>query len=64
MAFFDPTRRASGSILAGRMASFMTRPFGALTDWNERRATRKALANLSDQQLDDIGLCRGDIAMF
>ncbi|MEZ5733240.1 MAG: DUF1127 domain-containing protein [Paracoccaceae bacterium] len=29
--------------------------------WNDARATRKALSKLSDRELDDIGLCRGDI---
>lgn len=29
--------------------------------WNDARMTRKALSKLSDRELDDIGLCRGDI---
>ncbi len=29
--------------------------------WNDARITRKALSQLSDRELDDIGLCRGDI---
>lgn len=29
--------------------------------WNESRKTRKALSELSDAQLEDIGLCRVDI---
>lgn len=32
-----------------------------LISWNDRRATRNALARLSDRELDDIGLNRGDI---
>jgi uncharacterized protein YjiS (DUF1127 family) len=32
-----------------------------LVAWNERRATRNALSQLSDRELDDIGLTRGDI---
>lgn len=36
--------------------------FGAFSNWNDRRATQKALASLSDRELDDIGLSRGDIA--
>ena len=35
--------------------------FGALSAWNDARVTRKALGKLSDRELDDIGLCRGDI---
>jgi uncharacterized protein YjiS (DUF1127 family) len=33
----------------------------ALLSWRDRRATRNALARLSDRELDDIGLSRGDI---
>jgi len=29
--------------------------------WNDARVTRKALSNLSSEQLEDIGLCRADI---
>jgi len=52
-------------------------PFGAITvfnlvaraeqitdklrDWNNRRLTHNALAGLSDRQLEDIGLSRGDL---
>lgn len=34
---------------------------GALASWYDARATRNALERLSDRELDDIGLCRGDI---
>lgn len=34
---------------------------GAFAGWNDARMTRNALARLSDRELDDIGLCRGDI---
>lgn len=33
----------------------------ALAAWNDARQTRKALGSLTDRELDDIGLCRGDI---
>lgn len=29
--------------------------------WNDARVTRKALSTLSNRELDDLGLCRGDI---
>ncbi|MFN3526699.1 MAG: DUF1127 domain-containing protein [Paracoccus sp. (in: a-proteobacteria)] len=29
--------------------------------WRESRVTRRELGRLSDRELDDIGLCRGDI---
>ena len=34
---------------------------GNLTKWNDARVTRNALSALSDRELDDIGLVRGDI---
>lgn len=33
----------------------------AFAGWNDARVTRKSLSHLSDRELDDIGLCRGDI---
>lgn len=36
----------------------------ALRDWNDARITRRALSRLSARELDDIGLCRGDIDMI
>lgn len=29
--------------------------------WNDARVTRKSLSALSNRELDDLGLCRGDI---
>jgi uncharacterized protein YjiS (DUF1127 family) len=61
MALFETTRSTDG---LGRRG-FRTNPFatlaGALMQWNDARITRKALDALSDHELDDIGLCRGDI---
>lgn len=37
------------------------RVVGALAAWNDARVTRKALSKLSDHELDDLGLNRGDI---
>ena len=34
---------------------------GAVAAWNDARLTRKTLSQLSDRELDDIGLTRGDI---
>ncbi len=33
----------------------------AISHWNDTRQTRKALVKLSERELDDIGLTRGDI---
>ena len=35
--------------------------FGAVIAWNDRRSTRNSLNKLSERELDDIGLIRGDI---
>ena len=36
----------------------------AFSAWNNARMTRAALGRLSDRELDDIGLCRGDVEMM
>ncbi|MCR8725131.1 DUF1127 domain-containing protein [Frigidibacter sp. ROC022] len=59
MAFFETTRTA-GLASAGR-PSLISTALGRLAAWNEARITRRALERLSDHELDDIGLCRGDI---
>ena len=35
--------------------------FEAFQRWNDVRRTRAVLSKLSDRELSDIGLCRGDI---
>ena len=50
---FRPTAAKAGFSFAGLV--------GALAAWNDRRMTQKALNKLSDHQLDDLGLVRGDI---
>ena len=34
---------------------------GMVSAWNDARVTRKGLSQLSDRELDDLGLVRGDI---
>lgn len=34
---------------------------GRIAAWNDARVTRKALSKLTDRELDDLGLTRGDI---
>ncbi|MEQ8365475.1 MAG: DUF1127 domain-containing protein [Roseicyclus sp.] len=34
---------------------------GMIAAWNDARVTRKGLSQLSDRELDDLGLVRGDI---
>lgn len=62
MAAFDITRSTYGSTgLVGRIATTLAAVTGTLAAWNDARVTRNALATLSDRELDDIGLVRGDI---
>ncbi|MCB1363917.1 MAG: DUF1127 domain-containing protein [Rhodobacteraceae bacterium] len=62
MAAFDTTRTTHGSLgLAGRIGATLAAVTGACSAWNDARMTRKALSSLSDRELDDIGLLRGDI---
>lgn len=62
MATFDTTRTSYGTpSLAGRLSNVFSRVVGAIIDWNDARVTRNALASLTDRELDDIGLTRGDI---
>lgn len=63
MAATETTRSAPfGAITTYRIVALMERAITAFRDWNDARVTRNALAKLSDRELDDIGLCRADIA--
>ena len=59
MAYISQMNRTLGQTanapisVAGLVARF--------TAWNDARRTRNALARLTDHELDDIGLSRGDI---
>lgn len=62
MTTIDTTHADAGLRLSGlRLSGFLARMTGALRDWNDARVTRRALSRLSARELDDIGLCRGDI---
>ncbi|GGG82492.1 hypothetical protein GCM10011415_35270 [Salipiger pallidus] len=57
-----PERSASASVvIATQIGRFVTTVFDTIAEWKEVRDTRKALSGLSDRELDDIGLTRGDI---
>ncbi len=64
MAAYDTTRTLNGASTSARISHMMTTLFGAVSDWNDARITRKSLSRLSARELDDIGLCRGDIDMI
>ena len=49
------------SVAVGGVGNVVANFFSMLSTWNDARATRRELSRLSDRELDDIGLCRGDI---
>ena len=62
MGAFETTRSAPfGATSTYHFIQFVSTALGMVKDWNDARVTRKALSTLSDRELDDIGLCRGDI---
>ncbi|MWP38844.1 DUF1127 domain-containing protein [Rhodobacter sphaeroides] len=62
MAAFETTRPAPfGAISTFQFVQRMSDLLATVVAWNDARATRAALSKLSDRELDDIGLCRGDI---
>ncbi|MEO1732994.1 MAG: DUF1127 domain-containing protein [Pseudomonadota bacterium] len=64
MAAFDTTRPTYGSTgLFGRIASVFNAATAGIVAWNDARITRNSLAQLTDRELEDIGLVRGDIDM-
>jgi uncharacterized protein YjiS (DUF1127 family) len=64
MALFETTRSMDGLAGRGHRSNLLTSVFASLMAWNDARVTRRALDKLSDHELDDIGLCRGDIDMI
>jgi uncharacterized protein YjiS (DUF1127 family) len=65
MAAVETTRPAPfGAITTYRAITTLSNAIVVLRDWNDARVTRKALNKLSDHELDDIGLCRGDIDLI
>ncbi len=62
MAAFDTSRTTYGTASAvSRLVTFITDIAGGVVAWNDSRVTRAALSKLSNRELDDIGLVRGDI---
>ena len=65
MAAYESSRAAPfGAIAIFRFVQSISDKFSGMAAWNDARITRKALGKLSDRELDDIGLCRGDIEMI
>ncbi len=62
MATFETTRPAPfGAVTTFRMTSALDNMRLSLVEWNQKRSTRTALSKLSDRELSDIGMSRGDI---
>ena len=65
MAAYQTSRVAPKGVLSTLVAGAgLQSLLGAFLAWNDARVTRKALGRLSDRELDDIGLCRGDVEML
>ena len=61
MASIEFTRTEQVIASNGRIGQFFAPLIAMVTAWNDTRVTRNALSSLSDRELEDIGLCRGDI---
>jgi uncharacterized protein YjiS (DUF1127 family) len=62
MAAFDTTRSTYGAApVAGQITRVFSTLIGSIVSWNDARMTRNTLSTLTDRELDDIGLVRGDI---
>lgn len=62
MTVYDPHRSTGFAVILGyRVGSAVIALVDALRAWNSMRVTRNALVRLSDRELDDIGLTRGEI---
>ena len=57
MTAIDTTRPINTS----GFGHFVSSAIESFSAWNDARVTRKALSKLSNRELEDIGLCRGDI---
>lgn len=62
MAAIETTRTPYGTLdLVARINATITSLTGSISYWNAVRSTRNTLVGLTDRELDDIGLARGDI---
>ncbi len=65
MAAYETSRAAPfGAISIFRFVQFFGDFGSKFAGWNDARVTRNALGKLSDRELDDIGLCRGDVELI
>ncbi|MBB93564.1 MAG: primosomal protein DnaI [Rhodobacteraceae bacterium] len=59
MSAYDTSRPTHAA--AGFMMGPISHLFAAFAGWNDARRTRNSLSRLTDRELEDIGLARGDI---
>ena len=65
MADYNTSRPAPfGAIASYRAIQAVSALLGSISRWNDARLTQKSLSALSDRELNDIGLCRGDIDLI
>jgi len=62
MTSIEITRSAAVADHVTSAVMSVYRAIDRVQDWNDARVTRKALSRLTARELDDIGLCRDDIA--
>ncbi len=55
------TIETNRSVAVGGVGNVVAQITSLIASWRETRMTRRELGRLSDRELDDIGLCRGDI---
>jgi len=60
-AIFQTRSAVNGHLIGHRVYNLFAGIVGAVATWNDTRVTRNALNRLSDHELDDLGLNRGDI---
>ena len=61
MAAIDSPRVTLTAGTHGRIGQVFASLQARLVAWNDARVPRNALSQLTDRELEDIGLCRGDI---
>ena len=62
MAAFDTARPVTDTaIFFGRIGAAICSVIATVAAWNDARVTRNALSALTDRELEDIGLIRGEI---
>lgn len=61
MAFFAHTRPVADGVFNRTLGLSFNGLTARIAAWNDRRVTRRELESLSDRELNDIGLGRGEI---